>query len=432
MLTEETTAEVSIERLAGDLRVLAEIGRGEDGGVYRMAFTAADMEGKDWLEARMRDAGLETRRDGACNVIGRWPGANPEAPALVLGSHIDTVPCAGILDGTLGVLTGLECLRALKAGGREPRMPIELIAFSDEEGRFGGMFGSQAVAGQVTPDTIHSAADLDGIRLADAMEACGLDPWEALQARRDPDSIAAYLELHIEQGPVLAEAGEQVGVVEGITGLFKWSVTLSGEPNHAGTTPMAMRRDAFMGVADFAHELPRIMDENGAEHSRATIGRVELVPGSANTVPGEARFSLDIRDPDETVMSEMALAIKKALTAISRRRRLSFSYEVESWIHPVDCEAGLVEELETAARESGSRFRRMVSGAAHDAQIMATICPVGMLFVPSKDGRSHSPAEWTAYDDIEAGARVMRGAIDRHAFEPEGMTSARGSDRSEP
>ena len=407
---------ISIERLREDLKKLSEIGRGDDGGLYRMAFTPADMEGKAWLEEKMIDAGLETSRDGACNVIGKLAGKNPDAPALVIGSHIDTVPCAGILDGTLGVLSGLECLRALKESGRVPDVPVELIAFSDEEGRFGGMFGSQAFAGQVTPETIHNATDAGGGKLSEAMAELGLDPWDALQARRDPATIAAYLELHIEQGPVLSQMEEQVGVVQAITGLFKWTIKFHGEPNHAGTTPMDMRRDAFMGVADFAHELPRILDENGSETSRATIGRVELTPGSPNTVPGEARFSLDVRDVDETVMNELAAAIRKALAAVARRRRLNFSYDADSWIQPVDCDPALVEMVDAAAAASGVRYRRMESGAAHDAQIIAKVSPVAMIFVPSKDGKSHSPAEWTAWDDIEAGAKVMLGAIERYAF----------------
>lgn len=407
---------ISIERLGEDLRELGDIGRREDGGLYRMAFTDADMEGKDWLERKMREAGLETSRDGASNVIGRMEGEDATLPSLLIGSHIDTVPSAGILDGTLGVLSGLECLRVLHEADRKPKRTVELIAFSDEEGRFGGMFGSQSFAGMVTPGLIHNAADLDGVKLEDAMKQHGLDPWEALQARRDPDTLAAYVELHIEQGPVLSGAKEQVGVVEAITGLFKWSVTLSGEPNHAGTTPMMMRRDAFMGVADFAHELPRILEENGTERSRATIGRVELLPGSPNTVPGEARFSIDVRDTDEAVMTELSVAIRKALSAIARRRGLSFTHEVESWIHPVDCDAKLVEAVEASAKESGYRYRKMESGAAHDAQIIAKVCPVVMIFVASKDGKSHSSAEWSAYDDIEAGAMVMLRTIEKLAY----------------
>lgn len=411
-----TESTISIQRLEDDLRELAEIGRADDGGVYRMAFTPADMQGKEWLERKMREAGLGTSRDGACNVSGRLAGTDPSKPAIVIGSHIDTVPCAGILDGTLGVLTGLECLRVLKENGEVPEQDIELIAFSDEEGRFGGMFGSQSFAGRITPDTIHRAADPAGHRLEDAMRDAGLDPWEALRARRDPESIGAYLELHIEQGPVLSSNNEQIGVVEAITGLFKWNVTFSGEPNHAGTTPMPMRRDAFMGVADFAHEIPRILDENGSEVSRATIGRVELTPGSANTVPGEASFTVDVRDTDEMVMNELAGAIRKALAAIARRRGLSFSHHADSWIHPVDCDARLVECIADVAGRQGMRFRRMVSGAAHDAQIVASVCPVAMIFVPSVEGKSHSPAEWTAWDDIEAGANVMLGVLRRLAF----------------
>ena len=414
----QTTEDVSIsiDRLKEDLRELSEIGRSEDGGVYRMAFTKADMEGKDWLERKMQDAGLATRRDGACNVIGRIEGKDPDAPALVIGSHIDTVPCAGILDGTLGVLTGLECLRSLIETGANPACPVELIAFSDEEGRFGGMFGSQAYAGMITPETIHQASDLDGVKLADAMEEHGLDPWKALEAQQNPEAVSQYLELHIEQGPVLSESQEQVGIVEAITGLFKWSVTLNGEPNHAGTTPMPMRKDAFMGVADFAHELPRIIDENGSDVSRATIGRVELLPGSPNTVPGDAKFSIDVRDTDEEILRELETAIRKALGAIARRRQLAFTYELESWIKPVLCHPPLVNELEKAAKGADVRYRRMPSGAAHDAQIMANVCPVAMVFVPSKDGRSHSPAEWTAMDDIEAGAVVFQRAIKSLAF----------------
>ena len=381
-----------------------------------MAFTAADMEGKSWLENRMRDAGLLTSRDGACNISGKLPGRSPEKPAIVIGSHIDTVPCAGILDGTLGVLSGLECLRVLKDAGEVPDRDIELIAFSDEEGRFGGMFGSQSFAGRITPETIHRAADSGGLRLEVAMRSCGLDPGEALKARRNPETLHAYLELHIEQGPVLSAAGDRIGVVEAITGLFKWNITFSGEPNHAGTTPMAMRRDAFMGVADFAHEIPRILEENGSEASRATIGRVELVPGSANTVPGEAAFTLDVRDPDEQVMRELAAAIRKTLAAIARRRGLSFDHQQDSWIRPVDCDPAIAATIEAAANDLGVSHRRMVSGAAHDAQIVASLCPVAMVFVPSVEGKSHSPSEWTAWDDIEAGAGVLLGALRRLAF----------------
>jgi N-carbamoyl-L-amino-acid hydrolase len=404
---------INLTRLRENLRALAAIGRDEaDGGLYRMAFTAADMEGKRWLLERMEEAGLETRTDGAGNVIGLWRGADPTLPVMVVGSHIDTVPCAGTLDGALGVLSGLEAMHALRDDGFAPERGMELIAFSDEEGRFGGMFGSQAFAGMVTPETLDTAADLDGVKLADAMKECGMDPWLALEARRDPATVAGYLELHIEQGPVLDAAGESLGVVEAITGLFKWSVTMRGEANHAGTTPMEMRRDAFMGLADFAHEVPRIIDEVGGGHSRATIGKVGLHPGSPNTVPGAATFSLDVRDTDEAVLDELPLAFRRALSAIARRRGLMFEFQEESRILPVRCDVRLAGLLADGAEGLGFSHRRMPSGAAHDAQIVATVAPVAMVFVASRAGRSHSPAEWSSWDDIHAGARLLRHALE--------------------
>ena len=404
---------INLTRLQENLRALAVIGRDEDdGGLYRMAFTEADMEGKKWLLEKMEEAGLETRVDGAGNAIGLWPGADPTLPVVICGSHIDTVPCAGTLDGALGVLSGLEAMQALRDDGFVPERGMELVAFSDEEGRFGGLFGSQAFAGMVTPETLDTAADLDGVKLADAMKACGMDPWLALEARRDPATVAGYLELHIEQGPVLDTAGESLGVVEAITGLFKWAVTMKGEANHAGTTPMELRKDAFMGVADFAHEVPRIIEEVGGEHSRATIGKMALHPGSPNTVPGAATFSLDVRDTDEAVMDELALAFRRALSAIARRRGLMFEFQEESRIHPVRCDDRLTGLLSEGADALGLAHRRMPSGAAHDAQIVAKVAPVAMIFVASRAGRSHSPAEWSSWDDIDAGARLVRHALE--------------------
>ena len=344
-------AGIQLERLQRDLRELGEIGRdANDGGLYRMAFTEADMLGKDWLAGRMAEAGLQVSRDGAGNIAGLLPGRDENAPRILIGSHIDTVPCAGTLDGALGVLTGLEALRVFQDENRVPERGIELIAFSDEEGRFGGMFGSQAFAGMITPETLHTAADLDGVKLDEAMRARGMDPWLALEARRDPATVAAYLELHIEQGPVLDAAGEALGLVEAITGLFRWTVSLRGEANHAGTTPMEMRRDALMGLADFAHEIPRILQENGTANSRATIGKIDLTPGSANTVPGTAVFSLDVRDTGGETLAELALAFRKALSAIARRRGLMFDFQEESLIHPVDCDMRLTYLLETRAK----------------------------------------------------------------------------------
>jgi len=268
------------------------------------------------------------------------------------------------------------------------------------------MLGSAAFCGLITPETLH-ATDLDGVPLRDEMERRGLNPIGALEARRPASSIGSYYELHIEQGPVLDAAGQSVGIVENITGLFKWLVRFRGEANHAGTTPMEMRHDAFMGLADFAHEVPRILEENGTEISRATIGKAQILPGAPNTVPGEVQFSLDVRDTRSDVLAELEKALRKALSAIARRRELMMEFEEQSRISPVNCEPGLVDLLEKHARELDLAYRRMPSGAAHDAQIVASVAPVVMLFVPSREGQSHTPAEWTDWTDIEAGANLL-------------------------
>ncbi|MFW6353486.1 MAG: Zn-dependent hydrolase [Verrucomicrobiota bacterium] len=398
---------VDSERLRRDVQELSRIGLNkEDGGLYRMAFTPADLEGKAWLRRRLEEAGIASYVDPVGNHFGRLEGSDPDAPAVLIGSHLDTVPCAGTLDGSLGVITGLECLRRLKESGVELRRPVELVAFSDEEGRFGGMFGSQAFVGDITPQTLHEATDLDGVRLRDALAACGHDPFKALEARRARESVHSYLELHIEQGPVLDRLHKAVGVVHAITGLFRWVVRLRGEANHAGTTPMHMRNDAFMGLADFAHSIPRILDENGREHSRATIGKAQILPGAPNTVPGLVEFSLDVRDTDATVLDELRDAFRKSLQAIGRRRSLTFGFEEQSYLSPVRCDPHMVELLESHAKALQLPYERMPSGAAHDAQMVARIARTAMIFVPSKGGRSHTPAEWTDWNDVEVGANL--------------------------
>lgn len=386
---------------------MAEIGRDEEGrGLHRMAFSEADMEARRWLRERLEESGLLAEIDGAGNVSGRVEERDAR-PSVLVGSHLDTVPNAGPLDGALGVLVGLECLRRVREEGISTRWPLELISFTDEEGRFGGLLGSQAIAGDIHPERIHTARDLSGVSLVEAMAAHGMEALDILNARRDPRTVAAYVELHIEQGPVLDSLGVPIGVVEEITGLIKWSARLVGTPNHAGTTPMNMRRDSFMGLAEFAGEIPRILEEHGSDLSRATIGRVDLVPGAANTVPGEVVFSLDFRDITPENLEELHDAFRRTLSAIGRRRGLMFHFEVLSRIEPVGCDSRVIEAVEKAADVLKLPRHRMPSGAAHDAQVVAELAPIGMVFVPSRGGVSHSPAEWTAWQDIEHGANVV-------------------------
>ena len=402
----ELDLHVDFERLKADIKALSKIGRSEDLGLYRMAFTDADMQARNWLKSRIEDAGLGFYQDGAANIHGRlnW---DQGLPSVMTGSHIDTVPGAGHLDGALGVLCGLEAVRVLKQHASDLAYPVEVVAFSDEEGAFNGMFGSQALTGDISPEWIHSAKNLDGLSLVDAMKQHGLDAMDALSARRSPDSIKAFVELHIEQGPVLDANQVAIGVVEGICGLQRWDISLLGVANHAGTTPMDMRQDAFQGVAEFAGEIDRVLEEHGGPQSVATIGRIELSPGAANVIPGEARFSLEFRDVDENRLLEIADAFRLTLSSIARRRKLMFEFRVISEIQPVACNQDILNLIEESAKTFDLATKQLPSGAAHDTQKLAHITDAAMIFVPSHDGRSHSAAEWTSWDDIEAGANVL-------------------------
>jgi len=405
---------VDLERLKTTLLELAQIGfTGPDKGLYRLGFTAEDMTARNWLMNLLNSEGFHADMDGAGNVLGRYGPA--DKPTVTLGSHLDTVPAGGIFDGSLGVVAALEVLRLCKDAELQLDYPLELIATSEEEGRFGGMLGAQAIAGELTPEIILGAHDADGNRLADAMRAAGLEPLDALGARRKPESMRAFLELHIEQGPVLEKIGRTIGVVDGISGVFKWIVHLKGKADHAGTAPMNMRSDAFMGLADFAHEIPRIIGEDGTDRSRLTVGKVELKPGSPHTIPGEAVFTLVGRDSSAAAMNDLLIACRKTLSAIARRHNLMFEYEQISWLEPVACHREIIRLFEEEAVRAGLDFERMPSGAGHDTQFMAMITSAGMIFVPSVGGVSHAPDEWTHWHDVEAGANLLLAAALRLA-----------------
>jgi N-carbamoyl-L-amino-acid hydrolase len=241
------------------------------------------------------------------------------------------------------------------------------------------------------------------------MRSRGLEPLQALEARRHRNTMHAFLELHIEQGPILDQTGTTIGIVDTIAGVFKWIVHLKGKADHAGTAPMNMRSDAFMGLADFAHEIPRLIDENGTERSRLTVGKVELKPGNPHTIPGEAVFTIVGRDSAADKMQELGDACRRALSAIARRHKLMFEYEQTSWLDPVACSPEIVDLFEAQAKNAGLGYRRMPSGAGHDTQFMTQVTQAGMIFVPSVGGVSHAPDEWTHWQDIEAGCNLLLG-----------------------
>ncbi|MCT8997855.1 Zn-dependent hydrolase [Chelativorans intermedius] len=401
-----TAPRINLARLRGDLERLGQIGRNpRTGGIDRLSFSDADMEGRRFVAGLMEAAGLSVSMDGAGNLSGRWEAGS--GPVLMLGSHLDSVPDGGMFDGALGVLAALESVRAMREAGFAPARPVEVIATAEEEGRFGGMFGAQALAGQVTREWLETAQDEAGTRLADAMRAQGLDPLAALDAKRPQGSIHAFLELHVEQGPVLEAAGKPVGIVSGISGVFNWTVHLSGEANHSGTTPMEMRRDAFMGLADFAHSIPELIRQHGSAASRVTIGKVVVEPNFPHTVPGAAEFTLVARDMEERVMRALAAGARAHLKAAAARYGLSVSIEETSWLPPSPCHPDVVAAFRRAAGKLGLDAPLMASGAGHDAQVMASVTRAGLLFVPSVGGISHAPQEKTDWADIEAGASLL-------------------------
>ena len=420
---------IRIERIVHDLQRLAQFGgNGPGRGVTRQGFTDPDMESRRWLMSVFTEHGMTARMDGAANVIGRYGPA--EGPAVVIASHLDTVPSGGLYDGSLGVMAGLECIRAIREHGIELKHPVEIIATSEEEGRFGGMLGAQALSGSLTREWLEHARDSGGETLMDAMRKQGLDPYGALTARLAPESVLAFLELHIEQGPVLETEGVTIGVVEGISGVFKWLVRLIGKADHAGTAPMHMRSDAFMGVADFAHEIRRIVDEEGTDKSRLTIGRVDLKPGYAHTIPGEVEFTLVGRDLDVDVMHQLAFACRRVLTSIARRHHLKFEYTEMSWLPPMPCHPAVIGLFRDSVERLGIDSMLMPSGAGHDTQFLVDVAPAGMIFVPSRGGVSHAPDEWTSPEHIEAGTRVLLDAlltIARDGRIPSGASSGSGA-----
>ncbi|GGN47627.1 MAG: Zn-dependent hydrolase [Novosphingobium sp.] len=399
-------ATINIERIERDITAISQFGFNEDDrGVYRQGFSAADMEARTWLRDQFEALGMAHKIDGAGNVIGRY---GPEdKPAIIIASHIDSVPAGGIFDGVLGVIAGLEVVRTMQDNGIVPDFPIEVIATAEEEGRFGGMLGAQALTGQLTLDWLERAADERGNRLVDAMSAVGLDYHKALHAYRRPETIKAFLELHVEQGPVLDAEKTTIGIVEGISGVFKWNCRLIGKADHAGTAPMDMRADALMGMVDFAHEIPRIIEEEGTERSRITIGHVECKPGFPHTVPGEVDFTIVGRDLDEEVMRVLSNSCRRVLSSIARRHKLKFEYEEMSWLSPAYCDRDLMNLIESKTKDLGYSYRIMPSGAGHDVQFFCGHTKAAMFFVPSVGGVSHAPDEWTHWSDCQRGTQLL-------------------------
>jgi len=391
--------------------------------LFRAYLTTAHAAALERLGAWMHEAGMNVRLDPAANLIGRYDGENPDAPALIIGSHIDSVRDAGRYDGPLGIMLGVEVVAALHAAGKRMPFPIEVIAFGDEEGsRFpASMLCSRALAGTLAAEAL-DVADREGTKLSDALSAftvrvdrsrdavgegrpsLALGTSAFLHALHPP--ALAFFEPHIEQGPVLEAEKRALGLVWGIAAQLRLEVTISGRAGHAGTTAMRLRRDALTGAAEAVLAVERIANEMGGDLV-ATVGRMQVGPGAVNVVPGNVAFSIDIRSSDEGLRDEAAARILTAIGEIAGARGLLHSCHQVQDLAASPCDSQLTQLLEAALIDTGHSPRMLVSGAGHDTMVMAALCPTAMLFIRCKDGISHNPAESVMAEDCEAALQTM-------------------------
>jgi allantoate deiminase len=391
-----------VSSLTADLETAARIGADEQGGVSRFAWTPELAQANSWLMQQLADLGLDIDLDPAGNVIGRWEAGEEEA--VIVGSHLDTVPCGGRYDGALGVLAALDVVRRLKAEGVEPCRPLCVVSFNDEEGgRFQtGMLGSRAFCGDCDLE------DWERRGVPEAMAEAGFDFTRLAEASRVGE-VGAYLELHIEQGPVLERRGIDLGVVTAITGMLGFRARFLGEANHAGTTPMELRRDALTGAARAVLALRA--EARGRDDMTANVGVISAEPGGFNVIPGAAEFTIDVRSSTEDGFARLEPFVREALQRIAAEEELGLEIDETHRKEPVALDARLQDVLEAAAPEEEATTLRMPSGAGHDAMVLAHHVPAAMLFVPSRGGLSHTPDEFSAPEHCELGARVLARAV---------------------
>jgi beta-ureidopropionase / N-carbamoyl-L-amino-acid hydrolase len=394
---------INRKRLEESMEALGRVGATAKGGLNRVALTDDDRRGRDLLVEWMRQAGLRVTVDQMGNIFGQRAGSDGAAPVM-MGSHADSVPTGGKYDGQLGVLCALEVIRTLNDRKAATRHPLAMAIFTNEEGaRFQpAMIGSGVMAGKIPLEDAYNARDRDGVRLGDELERIGYLGSEPCI----PRPLRAYLELHIEQGPILEEQHLSVGVVEGIVAISWSRLTLTGIQDHAGPTPMRIRHDALVAAAEIIRGVREIPRKIGGDMV-STVGRLDVTPNIPNAIPGRVSLSVDLRAPDEHHVTRALGFLDRLVKEAARVEGVTYELDHYWRVPRTHFDVEVVDTIEEAAKGLGYGYRRILSGAGHDAQYMATICPTGMIFVPSRDGRSHCEEEFTPMDDIEKGANTL-------------------------
>lgn len=384
------------------IKALSQYGANPEGGVSRVAYSDADIDGRKYVMGLMQEAGLEVSIDVAGNIVGKRKGRNNNLPSIAFGSHIDSVPGGGNYDGDVGSLGAIECVQLMKDNNIVTNHPLEVFIFQNEEG---GLVGSEAISGILTEEEL-SLVSSSGKTLRQGMIDIGGDPTRFHEAARKKGDFKAFLELHIEQGGFLDQEGINIGVVEGIVGIKQWMVNFQGKANHAGTTPMDQRQDAMLAAAKYVVETNRIARSTPGRQV-ATNGKIKALPGAPNVIPGLVEMTLEIRDLDFDKMLSLYEKIKVAGEEIANETGVSITYTPLNEDIPAVTDKRIQDMIAASAKDLGLTHKYMPSGAGHDTQDMARITPTGMVFVPSKDGISHSPKEFTSAQDMANGASVL-------------------------
>ena len=400
--------EVDRARLSSEIEALASISDAESPAVTRIVFTATDLKARAWLTARCEEAGLALRQDAIGNTFARWAGSDSEAPAVGTGSHIDAIPNAGRYDGVIGVLGGLEAIRALQRSGFRPKHPVELLVFTSEEPtRFGiGCLGSRLLSGSLSPEAARRLKDSDGESIDEVCSKAGMR-GELEDVRLPIDYYKAFVELHIEQGPLLERQGVPLGVVTNIAAPASLRISVEGAGGHAGGVLMPDRRDALCAAAELILAVESAARSSGAVDTVATVGICEVFPGAVNSIPSRVRLSVDIRDTDLARRDTVMKATENASQSISAKRGVTIHTDLLNADAPANCAPAVVETLSQSCKKHEQKFLPMVSRAYHDSLFMARIAPAGMLFIPCRNGYSHRPDEYASPEDIARGTLVL-------------------------